>query len=43
MKFDSESVENVGTTREGFTKIYAETNPPWDIGRPQPPFVAVAD
>jgi SAM-dependent methyltransferase len=27
----------------GFTKIYAETNPPWDIGKPQPPFVAVAD
>src|ERR1039458_5360246 len=43
MKFDSESIENFGTTREGFTKIYAETNPPWDIGKPQPPFVAVAD
>ncbi len=27
----------------GFTKIYAETNPPWDIGKPQPPFVAIAD
>src|ERR1035437_10380513 len=27
----------------GFTRIYAETNPPWDIGKPQPPFVAVAD
>ena len=27
----------------GFTKIYAETNPPWDIGKPQPPFIAVAD
>jgi SAM-dependent methyltransferase len=43
MKFGSKSIENVGTTREGFTKIYAETNPPWDIGKPQPPFVAVAD
>jgi len=27
----------------GFTKVYAETNPPWDIGKPQPPFIAVAD
>lgn len=26
-----------------FSKIYAESNPPWDIGKPQPPFIAVAD
>jgi SAM-dependent methyltransferase len=31
------------SAKAGFTKIYAETNPPWDIGKPQPPFVAVAD
>ena len=31
------------SAHEGFTKIYAESNPPWDIGKPQPPFVAVAD
>lgn len=27
---------------EGFTQMYAG-NPPWDIGRPKAPFVAVAD
>src|SRR5580693_9486097 len=43
MKFDEESVMKHGTTHEGFTKIYAESNPPWDIGKPQPPFIAVAD
>ena len=31
------------STQAGFAKIYAETNPPWDIGKPQPPFIAVAD
>lgn len=31
------------STLAGFTKIYAETNPPWDIGKPQPPFIAIAD
>ncbi len=31
------------TAQAGFAKIYAETNPPWDIGKPQPPFIAVAD
>src|ERR1035437_7797123 len=31
------------SAKAGFTKIYAESNPPWDIGKPQPPFVAVAD
>lgn len=28
--------------REGFTEIYTG-NPPWDIGRPQAPFIAVAE
>lgn len=28
--------------REGFTEIYTG-NPPWDIGKPQAPFIAVAD
>jgi cyclopropane fatty-acyl-phospholipid synthase-like methyltransferase len=28
--------------REGFTEIYTG-NPPWDIGKPQAPFVTVAD
>lgn len=31
------------STLAGFTKIYAETCPPWDIGKPQPPFLAVQD
>jgi SAM-dependent methyltransferase len=31
------------TTQEGFTRIYAESCPPWDIGKPQPPFIAVQD
>ena len=35
--------QNAASAKAGFTKTYAETNPPWDIGKPQPPFVAVAD
>jgi SAM-dependent methyltransferase len=31
------------STQEGFTKIYADGNPPWEIGKPQPPFVEAAD
>jgi SAM-dependent methyltransferase len=31
------------SAQAGFTKIYAEGNPPWDIGKPQPPFLTVAD
>jgi len=30
------------SAQAGFTKIYAETNPPWDTGKPQPPFIAAA-
>lgn len=36
-------MQNEESAQAGFTKIYAETNPPWDIGKPQPPFIAVAD
>jgi SAM-dependent methyltransferase len=36
-------MQNHPSAHAGFTKIYAETNPPWDIGKPQPPFEAVAD
>jgi SAM-dependent methyltransferase len=36
-------MQNEPSALAGFTRIYAETNPPWDIGKPQPPFVAVAD
>jgi SAM-dependent methyltransferase len=35
--------QNEASALAGFTKIYAESNPPWDIGKPQPPFLAVAD
>ncbi|MFZ0960955.1 MAG: class I SAM-dependent methyltransferase [Terriglobia bacterium] len=44
MKYEPPAMQNQpACAHEGFTKIYAETNPPWDIGKPQPPFVAVAD
>jgi SAM-dependent methyltransferase len=36
-------MQNEASAQAGFTKIYAESNPPWDIGKPQPPFVAAAD
>jgi SAM-dependent methyltransferase len=36
-------IANETSARAGFAKIYAEGNPPWDIGKPQPPFVAAAD
>ncbi len=35
--------QNAPSAQAGFSRTYAETNPPWDIGKPQPPFVAVAD
>jgi SAM-dependent methyltransferase len=43
MKYEPSAMQNHQSAHAGFTKIYAETNPPWDIGKPQPPFVAVAD
>jgi SAM-dependent methyltransferase len=36
-------MNNYPSAHAGFTKIYAETNPPWDIGKPQPPFVTIAE
>jgi len=36
-------IGNPKSTLEGFTKIYADGNPPWEIGKPQPPFVEAAD
>jgi SAM-dependent methyltransferase len=31
------------SARDGFTKIYAEGLPPWEIGKPQPPFIEVTE
>ena len=42
MKYDPLAMQNHPSAHAGFTKIYGG-NPPWDIGKPQPPFVAVAD
>ena len=42
MLYDPENENNYGSAQEGFTEQY-EGNPPWDIGKPQPPFVAVAN
>jgi SAM-dependent methyltransferase len=36
-------MQNPPSAQAGFTEIYAKSNPPWDTGMPQPPFVAVAD
>jgi ubiquinone/menaquinone biosynthesis C-methylase UbiE len=36
-------IGNPSSTQEGFTKIYSDGNPPWEIGKPQPPFVEIAD
>ena len=40
---NKESLENQPSANVGFGKIYAEGNPPWEIGKPQPAFVAAAD
>jgi SAM-dependent methyltransferase len=42
MQYNPSDMQNHPSAHAGFTKIYAG-NPPWDIGKPQPPFVAVAD
>ncbi|MGO8737073.1 MAG: class I SAM-dependent methyltransferase [Terriglobia bacterium] len=42
MQYDPTATQNHPSAHAGFTKIY-EGNPPWDIGKPQPPFVAIAD
>ncbi len=42
MQYDAAAMQNHPSAHAGFSKIY-EGNPPWDIGKPQPPFVAIAD
>lgn len=37
------SMKDHPSVQAGFTKIYADGNPPWEIGKPQQPFVDVAD
>lgn len=36
-------IENQPSVLAGFTDIYEAGNPPWDIDKPQPPFIAIAD
>jgi len=38
-----ENMMDQPSARDGFTKIYAEGTPPWEIGKPQPPFIEVAE
>lgn len=42
MQYDAAEMQNHPSAHVGFSKIY-EGNPPWDIGKPQPPFVTIAD
>lgn len=37
------SMQNHSSAQEGFTKNYSEGNPPWEIGKPQPPFKDISD
>lgn len=37
------SMQDHPSVKVGFTRIYAEGNPPWEIGKPQQPFVDVSD
>ena len=41
MQYDAAAMQNHPSAHVGFSKIY-EGNPPWDIGKPQPPFVTIA-
>jgi SAM-dependent methyltransferase len=43
MQSKSSSSYDSELARAGFAQIYADGKPPWEIGKPQPPFVAVAD
>ncbi|MFH1035910.1 MAG: class I SAM-dependent methyltransferase [Pseudomonadota bacterium] len=43
MEHDTKPMQNEESALAGFSKIYAESNPPWDIDKPQSAFVAVAD
>jgi len=36
------SMQEHASAQEGFTKNYADGNVPWEIGKPQPPFIEVA-
>jgi 2-polyprenyl-3-methyl-5-hydroxy-6-metoxy-1,4-benzoquinol methylase len=38
-----EDMVNQPSAYDGFTKIYADGIPPWEIGKPQPPFIEVAE
>lgn len=42
MQYEPSAMQNHPSALVGFSKIY-EGNPPWDIGKPQPPFVTIAD
>src|ERR1035438_4548850 len=42
MQYDPSAMQNHPSAHVGFSKIY-EGNPPGDIGKPQPPFVTIAD
>lgn len=42
MQYDPAAMQDHPSAHVGFSKIY-EGNPPWEIGKPQPPFVAIAD
>jgi cyclopropane fatty-acyl-phospholipid synthase-like methyltransferase len=42
MPYDPAAMQNHPSAQIGFSKIY-QGNPPWDIGKPQPPFMTIAD
>lgn len=42
MKYDPKTMQNYSSAHEGFTEHYNAT-PPWDIGRPQAPYLTVID
>lgn len=42
MTYDPKPMQNYESAQEGFEKNY-EGNPPWEIGRPQAPFLSIAD
>lgn len=42
MNYDPKAMQNYATAQEGFTEHYNAT-PPWDIGKPQAPFLTVID
>ncbi|MBM7868318.1 methyltransferase domain-containing protein [Heliobacterium gestii] len=42
MKYDPKTMQNYSSAHEGFTEHYNAT-PPWDIGKPQAPYLTVID